>query len=209
MTNAHINLTQAVLNNYSSLTSSVNSTVTSNLLNNETIASLALRVLSMAGSSANTAYVIDMCTAILSSTKAQLQPYVQPIALMGLNTAINVLNNAYAGLTTVGINSTIRQLIVVKSELMIISLLIPPSARAHLILHAVVKPYIDLLNLTALEALNNLSTSLGVAIPTPPQQLIQCMAQLNGTLTSLMNASLSQPEAYAKPMHLLMSILPA
>ena len=197
MANAHINSTQAVLDNYSSLASSVNSTVASNLLNNETIASLTLRALSAANNSVNAAYVIGMCTAILNSTKTQLQPYVPPTALLGLNTAINVLNNAYAGLMTASTNSTMRQLMVIKSELMIISLLIPPSERAHLILHAVVKPYIEPLNLTALEALNNLSAVLSVAVPTP-QQLSQCMAQLNETLTSLMSPSLSQPEAYAE-----------
>ena len=197
MASAHINSTQAVLSNYSSLTSSVNSTVINNLLNNETIASLTLRVLSAANSSANAAYVIGMCTAILNSTKAQLQPYVPPRALLGLNTAINVLNNTYAELMMAGTNLTMRQLMVIKSELMIISLLIPPNLRAHLILHTVVKPYIEPLNLTVLEILNNLSTSLSVAMPTP-QQLSQCMTQLNGTLTSLMNTSLGEPEAYAE-----------
>ena len=197
MAGAHVNSTQAVLNNYSSLASSVNSTVINNLLNNETIASLTLRALSVANSSANAAYVIGMCTAILNSAKTQLQPYVPPRTLLGLYTAINALSNAYAGLMTAGTNSTIRQLTIVKSELVIISLLTPPSVRAHLILHAVVKPYIEALNITILEALNNLSTSLDVAVPTP-QQLSQCMNQLNGTLTSLISASLSQPEAYAE-----------
>ena len=197
MASANINSTQAVLNNYSSLTSSMNGTVASNLLNNETIANLTLRALSMANGNANAVYVIGMCTVILNSTKAQFQSYVPPRALLSLSTAINVLNNTYAGLMTASTNSTIRQLMVIKSELMIISLLIPPSERAHLILHAVVKPYIEPLNLTALEALNNLSASLGVAMPTP-QQLSQCMAQLNGTLTSLVNSSLSEPEAYAE-----------
>ena len=197
MASAHVNSTQAMLNNYASLTSSVDSTVANELSSNETIARLTLRALSAASSSANATYVIGMYIAILSSTKAQLQPYVPPNALLGLNTAINALGNAYAGLTAAGTNSTIRQLMIVRSELILISLLTPPSERAHLMLHAVVKPYIDTLNITTLEALSNLSASLGVALPTP-QQLSQCMNQLNGTLTSLMNASLSQPEAYAE-----------
>ncbi|WP_054842493.1 hypothetical protein [Vulcanisaeta distributa] len=166
MASARINSTQAVINNYTSLASAMNSTVTSNLVSNETIANFTLRALSALRSSSNATYLASMSVAILSNEERCLYPYVPPSALLGLNTAINVLNTAYNELMSAGLNSTTKQLIIIKLEIITISLLTPPSVRAHMITR-VVMPYIALLSRNVSRALNQLSTMLNTTMPMP------------------------------------------
>ncbi|WP_054855884.1 hypothetical protein [Vulcanisaeta sp. JCM 16161] len=196
MAGARINSTQVVISNYASFTSTVNNTVVSNLLSNETIANFTLRALSALSRSNNTTYLINMSMAVLSNEEEYLRPYIPPNALLGLNTAINALNMAYSELMSAGYNSTIKQLMIVKIEIITISLLTPPSVRAHE-LSQVVMPYVALLSGNASRALNQLSMILNTTIPMP-QQLTQCMSRINESLAPLMNESLSEPEVYVK-----------
>ncbi len=196
MASAHVNSTQAILSNYASLSSAVNSTVVSELINNETIANLTLRVLAASSTSDNASAMVGMGAAILSSEEASLGPYVSASALAGLNTAINVLNAARNELVSAGLNSTARQLAILKAELVTTSLLLPTSARAHVIAK-IVMPYMASLGSNVSSTINQLSLLLNTTIPTP-QQMAQCMNELNGTILSLINASLSGPSAYVE-----------
>ncbi|ADN51601.1 hypothetical protein [Vulcanisaeta distributa] len=193
---ARTNSTQTVINNYVSLTSAVNSTVINNLLSNETIANFTLRALSALSRSSNASYLVKMGVAILSSEERYLYPYVPPNALLGLNTAINVLNMAYNELMSAGLNSTIKQLSIIKTEIITISLLTPPSVRARMI-PQVVMPYVVLLSENVSGTLNQLSILLNTTMPMP-QQLTQCVGEVNETLVPLINGSLSEPEVYAR-----------
>ena len=196
MAGEHVNSTQTVINNYASFTSALNNTIINNLLSNETIANFTLRVLTALGKGGNTTYLLNMSIGILSNEEKHLHLYVPPNALLGLNTAINVLNTTYNELMSAGYNSTIRQLTIVKTEIIIISLLTPPSARTHTLLQ-VVMPYITPLGENVSGALSQLSTLLNTTIPMP-QQLSQCMGEINETLTPLLNGSLSGPEVYVE-----------
>lgn len=94
-----------------------------------------------------------------------------------------------------GFNSTVKQLIILKAEVMAISLLTPPNVRVHVLPQAVGQ-YLALLSENASVAAAQLSELLNMTISIPPQ-LMQCVGSINETLIPLVNESLSGPEVYA------------
>ncbi|ADY00871.1 hypothetical protein VMUT_0660 [Vulcanisaeta moutnovskia 768-28] len=194
MTNAHVNSTQTVINNYVSLTSAVNNTVISNLLSNESLVNFTLRALSVLSKSDNATYIINMSMAILGNEEKSFHHYVPPNALIGLNTTMNILNMTYNALLSAGYNSTVRQIVIIKIEVITISLLTPPGLRTY-VLSRVLTPYLMTLSENASRAINRLSMSLNTTIPTPPQ-LMECMGKINETLFLLMSKPLNEPEVY-------------
>ncbi|MGC9179309.1 MAG: hypothetical protein ACP5GZ_03760 [Vulcanisaeta sp.] len=194
MTNAHVNSTQTVINNYVSLTSAVNNTVISNLLSNESLVNFTLRALSVLSKSDNATYIINMSMAILGNEEKSFHHYVPPNALIGLNTTMNILNMTYNALLSAGYNSTVRQIVIIKIEVITISLLTPPGLRTY-VLSRVLTPYLMTLSKNTSRAINRLSMSLNTTIPTPPQ-LMECMGKINETLFLLMSKPLNEPEVY-------------
>ncbi len=63
----------------------------------------------------------------------------------------------------------------------------------------VVMPYVVLLSENVSGTLNQLSILLNTTMPMP-QQLTQCVGEVNETLVPLINGSLSEPEVYARLM---------
>lgn len=197
MVGGHVNETQTILGGYTSLASTMNNTVVNNLLSNESLANFTLRILSVLGRYGNASHLVIMGMIILSNEEGgSLYSHVPPSAFLGLNTAVNILNMTFDELMGAGLNSTVKQLIILKAEVMAISLLTPPpNVRVHVLPQAVGQ-YLAPLSENASVAAAQLSELLNMTISIPPQ-LMQCMGNINETLIPLVNESLSGPEVYA------------
>ncbi|WP_054855146.1 hypothetical protein [Vulcanisaeta sp. JCM 16161] len=205
MAKANLNSTYAALSNYEITVSNLNTAITGNLLNNETIANFTLKVLSASLRSNNTLYIINTALLMLSNEKNELSSGVSAGALAGLNTAIEILNNASNELasTCVSSNITARSMTVLKAEILTAALLVPTRIRVKL-LTSIMAPELASLNSTASITIQRLSLELNTTL-TPQPLLGQCAAEINEALNALASANLTPPEAEVR-VNELMSI---